>query len=386
MGVLNMKTESSSRNPVMRPRIFVLFLVLVSCMVFGIATGGFALQKYSLSPEEEAAKTPPATPEQPQPTQKPHAPEPGQAAAPGGHAPSPPAIAEQPKAPQPAPAHPEAKAPEAQHGAVVPGVAAEHGAEHGGAEHGVQLPEISPIAGVTFVDTVINLLDHELHGRMLGWRPNDLIIGRFTDNINNYQLGVLEAVRFTALRLKDSLTRMGDADTYDPDLEQAVNLLMNSATAWWWPSAESQYDKALEHLRKFKTKLEKGQRNFYYRRDNLVSLLATYKDLLGNVNRSLVMPIGWYHSDEHFYYAKGVAHVYYEILKVSRVGFKNQLSQTMHGMDIMDEVLHELDRAEKVDPWIVFDAGYGGFLANHRANLNAPLSEVAHLLIVLSQL
>ena len=110
--------------------------------------------------------------------------------------------------------------------APVPG-AAEHGAAHGAAQgeaHGedhVQLPEISPIPGVTFVDTIIKLMDYELHGRTLGWRPNDIIIGRFTDNINNYQLGVLEAVRFTTLRLKDSLTRLGEADSYDPDLEQA---------------------------------------------------------------------------------------------------------------------------------------------------------------------
>ncbi|MEM5788744.1 MAG: DUF2333 family protein, partial [Syntrophobacteraceae bacterium] len=246
--------------------------------------------------------------------------------------------------------------------------------------------ELSPIPGVTFVETLIRLMEHELNGRTLGWRPNDALFGRFTDNINNYQLGVLEAVRFTALRLKDSLTRMGDADTYDSDLEQAVNLFMNNATLWWFPSAESSYGQAIEHLRKFKTKLENGKRSFYYRRDNLVSLFSTYKDLLGNVNRSLVMPSSWYNSDEHFYYAKGVAHVYYEILKVCRVGFKNQLTSTMHGMDIMDTILHELDTAENVNPWLVLNADLGGFLANHRANLNAPLSEVAHLLVVLSQL
>ena len=385
MGVLNMRMKISCRNPVMRPRIFLVFFALVSFLVLGVATGGMALQKNTLGPEDEISKAPVTSPEQAKQDQKGHAPEPNPSAAAGGHGQAPPAAAEHPKSPEHAPAPPAAKAPEASHGAAAPGASAEHGEAHGG-EHGVKLPEISPIAGVTFVDTIINLMDHELHGRTLGWRPNDLIIGRFTDNVNNYQLGVLEAIRFTSLRLKDSLTRMGDADTYDPDLEQAVNLFMNSATLWWFPSAESSYSSAIDHLKKFRTKLEKGQRSFYYRRDNLVSLLATYKDLLGNVNRSLVMPIGWYHSDEHFYYAKGVSHVYYEILKVARVGFKNQLSQTMHGMDIMDEILHELDRAERISPWIVFDADYGGFLANHRANLNAPSAEVAHLLGVLSQL
>ncbi len=58
----------------------------------------------------------------------------------------------------------------------------------------------------------------------------------------------------------------------------------------------------------------------------------------------------------------------------------------MHGMDIMDTVLHELDIAENIDPWLILNADYGGFLANHRANLNAPLSEAGHLLVVLSQL
>jgi hypothetical protein len=269
-----------------------------------------------------------------------------------------------------------------------PGVGAEKDAH---AEHGVKLPELSPIPGVTFVETLVKVMDYELHGRTLGWRPNDLVIGRFTDDINNYQLGVLEAVRFTTLRLKDSLTRMGDADAYDRDLESALNLLMNRATLFWFPSAESSYDEALGHLRKFLQKLQTGQRNFYYRVDNLLSLIAVYKDLLGNVNRSLIMashadgtPVTWGENDDYFYYAKGVSHVLYEIFKVVRVGFKAPLD-TLRANEIMDEVIHELHRVEVMDPWIVLDSGLDGFMANHRANLNAPLSEVAHLLTVMSQ-
>jgi hypothetical protein len=254
-----------------------------------------------------------------------------------------------------------------------------HGGEH------VELPSISPVAGVTFVDTLIQLMEYELNVRFLGWRPNGIFICRFTSDINNYQLGVLEAVRFTVFRLKDSLTRLGEADSYDPDLEQAFNEFYISATSWWFPSAESSYREAIDHLKKFRTKLETGQRSFYYRRDTLVALLSTYKDQIGNVNRTLVMPVGWWKSNDYFYYARGVAHVYFEILKVSRVGFKNQLA-TMHGADIMDEVLHELSIADQIDPWIILDGDLDGFIANHRANLNAPLSEVGHMLAVLSML
>jgi hypothetical protein len=260
------------------------------------------------------------------------------------------------------------------------------------AAHGPALPEISSTPGVSFVETMIKLLDHELHGRFLGWRPNDLLVGRFTDNVNHFQLGVLEAMRFTTMRLKDSLTRMGDADAYDRDLESALNLLMNRATLFWFPSAENSYSEAVEHLRRFVHKLQTGQRYFYYRVDNLHSLIVAYKDLLGNVNRSLIManhadgtPVSWFEIDDYFYYAKGVAHVLYEVLKVVRVGFKAPL-ETLRANEMMDEILHELHRADTIEPWIILDSDFDSFYANHRANLNAPLSEVAHLLSVMSQL
>lgn len=279
---------------------------------------------------------------------------------------------------------PPAGSPEAEHEAV-----AAHGEAE--AEHGVVLPEISPIAGVTFVETVIDLMQYELQGRFLGWRPNDLVFGRFTDNINNYQLGVLEAMRFTTLRLKDSLTRMGEADTYDRDLESALNLFMNKATLFWFPSAESSYAEAVDHLKAFLKKLKTGRRNFYYRVDNLLSLIASYGDLLGNVNKSLAVQvnpdgsqISWFESDDYFYYAKGVSHVIYEIMKVVRVGYQDQLI-TLDAIDILDEILHELHTADTMDPWLILNSDLDGFFANHRANLNAPLSEVAHLMSILSR-
>ena len=51
---------------------------------------------------------------------------------------------------------------------------------------------------------------------------------------------------------------------------------------------------------------------------------------------------------------------------------------------MMDEILHELYRVEETNPWLILDSDLDGFLANHRANLNAPLSEVTHLLGILS--
>ncbi|ROQ93512.1 DUF2333 family protein [Desulfosoma caldarium] len=369
--------------------------VLLIGAVFFMAANALALQKHTL---EGASSTPSQAPSVKA------APEPSSQQAPAG-TPS----TEEHKAPsshptlevKPVPSGPTLHAPASTPGGkeAAPGAKVElhppalpgHAGEEKGEEHGVVLPEISPIPGVTFVETMIKLMEHELKGRFLGWRPNDLILGRFTDNINNYQLGVLEAMRFTTLRLKDSLTRMGEADTYDRDLEDALNLFMNKATLFWFPSAETSYSEAVDHLKKFLEKLKTGRRSFYYRVDNLLSLLKSYGDLLGNVNKSLIIDrypdgssVSWFDVDDYFYYAKGVAHVMYEILKVCRVGFYEQLV-TLDAVDIMDEILHELHRAEQMDPWLVLDGDLGGFLANHRANLNAPLSEVAHLITIVTR-
>ena len=383
MGVLVERAVGRSGKSFRRRGIFLGTLgILVLILALGGANYASALQKNVLEP---GAPTTPAA--EPQPAQ-PAAAE-GHGAAPAVSAPH--GVAIPPTAPVvPAPQPHVTPAAPATHEAPAGHAAPAHGTEaaggHGGG-HGPALPEISPIPGVTFVETMINLLEHELHGRVLGWRPNDIIMGRFTDNINNYQLGVLEAIRFTTGRLKDSLTRMGDADTYDPDLEKALHLLMNNATLFWFPSAEGCYDEAIDHLKAFVEKLKTGKRSFYYRKDNLVALVATYRDLLGNVNKSLVPEdVGYFNSDDYFYYAKGVAHVDYEILRVVRVAFQTQLASTLYGLDIMDTILHELSVAENMDPWLILDAGFNSFFAHHRANLNAPLSEVSHLMVVMSQL
>ena len=267
--------------------------------------------------------------------------------------------------------------------------AADHGAgghdEHGG-HHGPALPEISPIPGVTFVEVLINLMDNELNGRLFGWRPNDITVGQITDDVNEFQLGVLEAVRHATRLLKEDLSRLGEADAYDRDLEAALNLLMNKATLFWFPSAENSYNEALDHLRNFKRKLETGERSFFYRTDSVKKICAIFEDFLGNVNKDLIRSgVSWFKVDNSFYYAKGASHVIYELMRVVRVGFEYQL-QVMDAADFLDVILHELYVVENLHPWIILDGALDGWVANHRANLNAPLSEATHLFGIVSRL
>ena len=248
----------------------------------------------------------------------------------------------------------------------------------------IEQPISSEIAGVAFTEKLIELLNYELNERFWGWRPNDLLVGRLTDNVNEFQLGTLEAVRYTAIKLKESLTRFGDADAYDPHLVEAVNLLMNRADQFWFPSTESQYKEALKELQGFLENLKQGKSRFYYRTDNLLSLIASYKDLLGNCHENLVKEtepdgsrVSYFRADNYFYYSQGVTHVMYEILKTVRVGFVAQL-QTIDAVALMDKIVEDLKRASECTPWLITNSRDDDILANHRYNLAASISSALH--------
>ncbi|MGD8253555.1 MAG: DUF2333 family protein [Syntrophobacterales bacterium] len=246
-----------------------------------------------------------------------------------------------------------------------------------------QLPS-AEIPGVALTQKLVELLDYELNGRFWGWRPNDLLVGRFTDNINEFQLGVLEASRYTAKTLKENLTRLDDADAYDHNLVEAVDLLMSRADKFWFPSSESQYEEALENLQEFLNNLREGKSHFYYRTENLQALMASYKDLLNNCLENLVKleepdgtGVSHFRADNYFYNCQGVAHGMHEMLRIVRVDFVEQL-QTIDAVALMNNIVEDLERASESGPWLVTNGKDDGILANHRYNLAAPISSALH--------
>ena len=116
--------------------------------------------------------------------------------------------------------------------------------------------------GVAFVEATIKPLSYELEERWWGWRPNDII--EFTDNVNTFQLGVLEVTRRTVVALAERISRTGVTDSLDPNLEDAMNWFMIKASSYWFPSAESKYHEGLEELQAYLEKLKVRQRHLLY--------------------------------------------------------------------------------------------------------------------------
>src|SRR6056297_464060 len=253
-------------------------------------------------------------------------------------------------------------------------------------EHGTHAaPVRTGPRGVAFVEACIKPLDNELNHRFWGWRPNDII--RFTDNINNLQLGVLEVTRRTAVALAENLSRTGRADAYVPSLEYAMNSFMIKPSEYMFPSAESKYQEGLDEWQNYQKMLERGGARFYRRLDNLVPLLKAYESILGSCDENLVKKLGQissFDADDVFYYTKGVATAMSSILEAVAIDFDDTIG-SVQGMDLLHHTIEALHHAAHMDPWIVLEGSPDGILANHRANIAASISHARFYLDVLSR-
>jgi len=241
--------------------------------------------------------------------------------------------------------------------------------------------------GVALIEAIMKPLDYELTDRFWGWRPNDLIFSG--DNVKNFQLGVLEITRRTAIILNDRISRSGESSAFDPQLEDAMNWFMIKPNRYWFPSAESKYQDALDALDKYKERLNKKQAKFFNRADNLIPLLMAYEDLLGSCEENLVKiteedgsPVSFFKADDYIYYTKGVTSALYTILTAIEHDFGDVIASRRAQGDI-HHAIASCHHAIEIDPVIVVNSDPSSIFANHRANLAAPISHAKFYISVL---
>jgi Uncharacterized protein conserved in bacteria (DUF2333) len=244
--------------------------------------------------------------------------------------------------------------------------------------HGAPFGGVPQANGVAFVAATIAPMAHELDERFYGWRPNDIL--DFTDNVNNIQLGILEVTRRTAVNLAERISRTGSTDAFDPNLENAMNWFMIKATRYWFPSPESKYSAGLDELATYMENLKKGQATFHNRTDNLIPLLTAFEDLLGSCDENLAKyqeedgrDVSFFKADNYFFYAKGVASAMHTILEAVAQDFQEVIN-SRRGAELLHHAVVSLHHATEIEPWLITNADLSGVLANHRANMAAPIS------------
>jgi hypothetical protein len=232
------------------------------------------------------------------------------------------------------------------------------------------------------------------------WLPNDIFWPTaLLDNMPNFQLGVLEVVRYNVRVLRDNLSRMRTTDRLDQSAEAAFTNLSNDPFKWWFPSAESKWKLALAQLETYNRNLASGKSHFYARADNLIELLNQYLSLMGGVNTRLInaprdlkttigieeqkdktspapsvdIDIPWTQIDDNFYYAQGVAYALHESFRAIRVDF-NEVLKDKNSLTLVDKILEILGRCN-FEPLIVFNGDPDSIFANHSLNLSGIFND-----------
>jgi len=249
-------------------------------------------------------------------------------------------------------------------------------------------------SGMSYTHTMHNLIHHELNS-FSGWVPNDISPpGILLDNKPNFQLGVLETLRYSSRILRDNLSRQRTTDTINEHAKTAFDLLSHDATRWVLPSAENRYHEAAKQLQQYQAALSapNGTTHFFPRADNLIQLLEQYSSLLGGTTNRLLQAssemhqvnldndkkqqqehVPWHEIDDRYYFAKGVGYSLHAMYQSIHIEFIDVLKDK-HAEQLVLSVIESLKHAN-FEPWIITNGKPDGILANHNNNIRVFLDD-----------
>lgn len=251
--------------------------------------------------------------------------------------------------------------------------------------------------GGAFVSTQIKQVE-KLLDETGGFLPNDIVVGRFFDNKRNFQLGVLETVRYSLKGLRDSLSRQRSTDKLYPELNKAFADISANEKSLINPIPETVYANAIDSLVDYRKMLEDGTATFYPRSDNLAYLIRDYASLLGGITTQLdnavnhntymrnmksdkeseitrIDKVGFFQQDDIFYFGLGVAYAMHADFQAIRIDFDDKLKEK-EATVIIDQIIGILE-SSYFKPWLwVMNADKSSVFANHLSNMMASLSMV----------
>lgn len=245
------------------------------------------------------------------------------------------------------------------------------------------IPQLNGVEGENFVEVNRELSRIELDS-FTGWTPNDYLpLTAFLDNKQNFQLGVIETIRFSVRVLRDNLSRQRTTDQIDEDVKKAFEFYSNDPNKWIFPSYEGRLKEASQALKGYSERLKSGKARFYPRSDNLIQLLEQYSSLLGAATTSLTDEnLSWLETDDRFYYSKGVAYAMYVEMQAVQKDFHEVLKKN-DGEELTAAIIREL-RDTWFEPTVVFNGSKDGVYANHLKNISSDLLGIRQKLNSLS--
>ena len=268
------------------------------------------------------------------------------------------------------------------------------------------------VTGYTSTETAIELTRRVLN-KPGGFLANDYLPpGAWLDNMPNFEEGVILQLRDFALVMRNDWSRAQSQSSEDQDLVEVQGQLQIDTTSWAFPSAESAYSNAADHLQNYLTRLgddNPADGQFYARADNLAEWLSLVQKRLGSLTQALSQSVAknpstmpargaaalasaaanqqaaksiaqgapitsWTKRDDVFYEARGQAWALIHLMKAVQVDFADVLAKK-NATIIVSNIVQELEPSQDTiwSPMVLNGDGFG-LVANHSLVMAAYLA------------
>ncbi|MDD5273150.1 MAG: DUF2333 family protein [Methylovulum sp.] len=272
--------------------------------------------------------------------------------------------------------------------------------------------------GYVYTNTLAHIAEVLLH-KPGGYITNDVgPPGVFLDNVPSWEFGALVMLRDATSALRNHFSRDQSVSTEDPDLAIAEPYFYFENDSWALPSTEAEYEKGVEALHKYMTRLqhyggEIKKAQFYSRADNLWQYTEVVIKRLGGLSNRLtanssgtnfgpgltkieidentketpIARVPWMEIDNVFYEARGASWALLHILRAIKHDFKDILldKRAMRTVEIMVKSL-ENSLEPILSPMILDGSGYGLFanysltMANYIARTHAAALDLRDIM------
>ncbi|MBA6337953.1 MULTISPECIES: DUF2333 family protein [unclassified Colwellia] len=277
---------------------------------------------------------------------------------------------------------------------------------------------IKPVVGYTTTTALIRVTETLLN-KPGGYLSNDALPPSvFLDNIPAWELGALEMSRDMALVMRQEFSRSQSQSVENKHLKVAQPQYNIDHKSWAMPSAESEYNKAINELYAYRKALgdvNSQTAQFYARSDNLRDWIQEVNKRLGSYSQrlsasvgreqlntdlagdsvaqqstsaqsSVVLKTSWWKIDNEFYEARGACWALLHFLRAVEIDFNDVLEKKNAKVSVQ-QIIRELEASQESiwSPMILNGDGFG-LLANHSLVMANYISRANAALIDLNDL
>ena len=273
---------------------------------------------------------------------------------------------------------------------------------------------VKKVRGFTTTATLMKVTE-TLQDKPGGYLSNDVTPpGIWLDNIPNWEFGVLVQVRDFSRALRKDFSRSQSQSTEDKDLAIAEPQLHFDANSTFLPATEDEYQRGVEALQSYLTRLSDSQEQtaqFYARADNLRQWLFDVETLLGSLSQRLSASVGqrrlnedmntphstttpdeeivktpWSQVDDVFYEARGTSWALLHLMRAIEVDFREVLEKK-NALVGLRQIIRELEGTQEPlwAPVVLNGSGFGIF-ANHSLVMGSYISRANAAILDLREL